>query len=154
MQTNDLLLRSKKAKYARSLISSLMFMTLCIKFMSLHDSFLWLPFIILFALAAIASGISLFPNQSYIKLDDMGITIRSMFKTINIKWNELECFYTDKRFSKTIVVFSLKGKNHNYLNVENLVSANEVLPDSYGLDPAELAALLEKYRINHSLYQK
>jgi len=95
----------------------------------------------------------LIPNQSYLRLDNMGLTIRSMFKTINIGWNELESFYTYRRFSKDIVAFSYKEKKCNYMNVENLVSSNEVLPDSYGLDPTELADLLEKYRIRYGRYQ-
>lgn len=153
MEFQDILLKSKKSKYAKSLISSLMFMSLCIKFMIMHDSLLWLPLIILFALSSLASAICLIPNQSYIRLDNAGLTIRSMFKTINICWNELEGFYTDRKYSKTIVAFSYKQKKYNHLNIENLVKANEVLPDSYGLNAADLAALLEKYRIRFSRFQ-
>jgi hypothetical protein len=104
----------------------------------------------LFGFAAIASLIPMLPNQSYLKLDKHGFTVRSMFQTVKIAWHEVESFASTKRSHKEIVTYSYVNKtkkNRNYINVENLIGKVEVLPDVYGMQAGELAELLERFRI-------
>jgi hypothetical protein len=147
MQENLILFRSKRSKYIRSLISSVIFLVLSIKLLLITGSFLWLVPAILFSLAGIASFIPLLPNQSYLKLDNLGITIRSMFRTIEVQWVEVENFYTERKNQRDVVAFRFTNKKITYLNLNNLVSKTECLPDDYGMQAAELADLLEYYRI-------
>jgi hypothetical protein len=143
----NLFFRSNRSKYIRSFVSSAVFTVLSIKLLFISGSFLWLLPAVFFILAGTASLIMILPNQSYLKLDEMGITIRSMFRTINIAWHEVENFYIQRKNMRDVVAFNFTQKNLNYLNFANLVSKNENLPDDYGMKAGELADLLEYYRI-------
>jgi hypothetical protein len=101
----------------------------------------------LFILSSVASLIPLLPNQSYLKMDNLGITIKSMFQTIEIKWAEVENFYTEKKSRRDVVAFRFIDKKINYLNFKNIYSKTECLPDDYGMKAEELADLLEYRRI-------
>jgi hypothetical protein len=147
MKENAIFLRSRRSKYVRSLVSSVIFTVLSIKLLLITGSLLWLVPFLLFTLAAAASFIPLLPNQSYLALDIPGITIKSMFKTIRIQWHEIENFYTERKNQRDVVAFRFIRKKTNFLNVKNLYSETECLPDDYGMKAAELADLLEYYRI-------
>jgi hypothetical protein len=150
MEKKTITLRSKKSKYVRSFISSSVFVVLSFKLLLLTGSFLWLIPMLIFILGMAASFIPLLPNQSYLKVDTPGITIRSMFKTIHIKWDEVENFYSEKKANRYVVSFSFIQKKYNYMNLENLTGKKERLPDDYGMEADKLADLLEYYRIRHS----
>jgi hypothetical protein len=150
MENNIIFLRSKRSKYLRSLVSSGVFLVLSIKLFIMSGTFIWLLPAMIFLLAGIASLIPLLPNQSYLKVDNLGLTIRSMFKTISIGWSEVENFYSEKKNRRDIVSFRLNEKKINFLNLENIYTKNERLPDNYGMNAAELADLLEYYRIRHT----
>jgi hypothetical protein len=147
MNENLILLKSRRSKYLRSLVSSVVFSVLSIKLLLISGSLLWLIPSVLFVLAGIASFIPLLPNQSYLRLELPGITIRSMFRTIKIQWNEVENFYTERKNQRDVVAFKFTKKKTNYLNIKNLYSKTECLPDDYGMKAGELADLLEYHRI-------
>lgn len=147
---SEIVLHSGRSKYFRSLISSLAFTAFGIKLvMQTHSALGWIIAIV-FGFAALASIIPVFPNQSYLKLDKYGFTIRSMFQTIKVRWNEVENFEAQKRYSKKTVVYSFLKKKRNFVNVENLVGKKEVLPDIYGMEANALAELMENFRIRYS----
>lgn len=147
---SEILLRSTRSKYFRSLISSLAFTAFGFKLaMQSHNSLGWIIATV-FGFAAIASLIPVLPNQSYLKLDKYGFTIRSMFQTVKVRWNEIESFEARKRYSKKTVVYSFFKKKRNFVNVENLVGKQEVLPDIYGMEAQALADLMENFRIRYS----
>ena len=144
--SNEIVLRSRRSKYFRSLLSSLVFTAFGFKLiMQAHSTAGWIIAIV-FGFAAIASLIPLLPNQSYLKLDKYGFTIRSMFQTVKVKWHEVENFEAAKRLNKESVTFSFENKTRNYLNVENLIGKREVLPDIYGMEAQALAELMEDFR--------
>jgi hypothetical protein len=147
MSDNLILLKSRRSKYIRSLVSSLIFSALSIKLIFVAGSLLWLFPAVLFVLAGIASFIPLLPNQSYLKLEIAGIKIRSMFRTIEISWDEVEGFFTERKNQRDVVAFRYINKRTNYMNLKNLYSQTECLPDDYGMKASELADLLEYYRI-------
>jgi hypothetical protein len=70
-----------------------------------------------------------------------------MFRTIEIQWNEVENFYTERKNQRDVVAFRFINKKTTYLNVKNLYSETECLPDDYGMKAADLTDLLEYYRI-------
>lgn len=147
---SEIVLRSGRSKYFRSLLSSLAFTAFGIKLaMQSHSAIGWVIAIV-FGFAALASLIPILPNQSYLKLDKYGFTIRSMFQTNKIRWNEVENFEAQKRYSKRSVVYSFLKKKRNYVNVENLVGKQEMLPDIYGMEAHALAELMEDFRIRYS----
>jgi hypothetical protein len=147
MKQDPILLKSRRSKYIKSLVSSVIFSVLGIKLLLITGSLLWLIPTLLFVLSGIASFIPLLPNQSYLVLDSLGITIKSMFRTIEIQWNEVENFYTERKNQRDVVAFRFINKKTTYLNVKNLYSETECLPDDYGMKAADLADLLEYYRI-------
>ncbi|MGE5350514.1 MAG: hypothetical protein ACM3P0_00415 [Acidobacteriota bacterium] len=147
---SEIVLRSTRSKYFRSLISSLAFTAFGFKLATdSHSSIGWVIAIV-FGFAAIASLIPVLPNQSYLKLDKYGFTIRSMFQTVKVRWNEVENFEARKRYSKKAVVYSFGKKKRNFVNIENLVGKKEVLPDVYGMDAQALVDLMENFRIRYS----
>lgn len=150
MKEEHIHLKSQKSKYFISLISSILFGVLSIKLMVISSSYILLLAVLFFSLASAASFIPMLPNQSFLRIEKPGLTIRSMFKTIYIAWHEVEQFYIEKRNNKEIVVFSFFEKKKTYLNVENLIGKKEVLPDNYGMNVRELTDLLEYYRIRYS----
>ncbi|HEX2869051.1 MAG TPA: hypothetical protein VHO03_18565 [Ignavibacteriales bacterium] len=147
---SEIVLRSGKSKYLRSLISSLAFTAFGIKLAAESHSALGWIIAVVFAFAALASLIPVLPNQSYLKLDKHGFTIRSMFQTVKVRWNEVENFEAQKRYSKMSVVYSFLRKTRNYVNIENLMGKKEVLPDIYGMEAQALADLMENFRIRYS----
>lgn len=141
-------LYSKKMKYFRSLASSLIFMAFGARLAIYSGSIAGWIIALFFGFAAIASLIPVLPKQSFLKIDVHGFTIRSMFRNIRIKWNEVESFEASKRNLKDIVTYSYINKaSKNYVNVENLIGKREVLPDIYGMNARDLADLMEYYRI-------
>ncbi|MCU7495404.1 MAG: hypothetical protein HF314_10230 [Ignavibacteria bacterium] len=143
----EIVLRSQRSKYFRSLLSSLIFTSFGVKLiMQAHSTVGWMIALV-FGFAAVASLIPLLPNQSYLKLDKYGFTIRSMFQTIKVKWHEVENFEAAKRYHKKTVIYSFDRKKRNYVNVENLIGKKEMLPDVYGMDAQALADLMESFRV-------
>ncbi len=144
----ELILRSRKTKYIKSLIAALTFTAFGIKLIHTTGSIAGWIIVLFFGFAAIASLIPVLPKQSYLKIDLRGFTVRSMFQTIKINWHEVENFEAVKRNFKSAVTYSYKNKTHfNYMNVENIFGKKEVLPDVYGMEAKELAELLERFRI-------
>ncbi|MGE5679422.1 MAG: hypothetical protein ACM34K_00945 [Bacillota bacterium] len=144
------ILKSEKSKYFQSFVSSLVCTAFGIGMGIYKDSTIGWMIAGVFSFAAIASLIPMLPNQSYLKLDKYGFTIRSMFQTVKIAWHEVESFASAKRSNKDIVVYSYINKtkkNRNYINVENLIGKVEVLPDVYGMNAESLAELLEDFRL-------
>lgn len=147
--SNFLVLRSRKSGYLKSLLSSAIFTALSVKLASAGAPAAGWILAVFFGLAAISSLIPLLPNQSYLSLDIEGFTIKSMFKTIRIEWNDVRHISPVKRNRRHVVSFIFKEdspRRRNYLNLENLVGKREVLPDNYGLKPAALAKLMEDFR--------
>lgn len=146
----EIVLRSRRSKYLRSLISAIVFTLFGLKLvMQTHSTVGWIIAVV-FGFAAIASFIPVLPNQSYLKLDKYGFTIRSMFQTIKIRWSEVENFEAAKRYHKKTVIYSFDKKKRTYVNVENLIGKKEMLPDVYGMDAQALADLMEGFRIRFS----
>ncbi|MDP4176690.1 MAG: hypothetical protein Q8933_22120 [Bacteroidota bacterium] len=144
------ILKSEKLKYFKSFLSSLTCTAFGIGMVLYKDSTIGWIIAAFFGFAAIASFIPMLPNQSYLKLDKYGLTIRGMLQTVKIAWHEVENFASTKRSHKEIVTYSYVNKtkkNRNYINVENLIGKVEVLPDVCGMQAGELAELLERFRI-------
>ncbi len=118
------------------------------------DSLLIVGCLVVFFLAgAILSFLMLSPDRNHLLLAPNGFTVRSMFKSLNFRWEEVEEFHTMSVKGATMVVYSLspQGKLRftesawRKLN-KALSGGDESLPDTYGMSADALADLMNQWK--------
>lgn len=82
----------------------------------------------------------LLPNSSYLLMNEEGLQIRHLFTTTRFRWEEIQKFWADRRMTGQMGV-------HYLLNGRRLIQVR-YLPDNYGMDPRELAMLLNQWRLH------
>jgi hypothetical protein len=93
--------------------------------------------------------LALRPDGIYLELSPDGFTERQVLFTLARRWNELECFGTEKVDGETLVVFRDTGSSKRSLLARTKWSRNGWngrLMGHYGISDEELADLLEVWR--------
>jgi hypothetical protein len=109
-------------------------------------------------------GIRLLPGASYLKIDDHGFTVRSIFRDHHqFQWKDIEGFKViTMRYMGFIPLWSRVGYDfaESYRKrslpgkvVHALARYDGLLPDNYGMKAKDLAALLESLRRQHQQSQ-
>ena len=115
-----------------------------------------------FRLLAVAGGIVLMlPGYGSLKLDESGFTFRSLFGEKTTPWTDIENFLVvTQRILYFIPVNRMVGwkftqaKRPIILKATGLlVPYDAVLPNTYGMKAAELAGLLEEWRLRYGTRQ-
>ena len=115
-----------------------------------------------FRLLAVAGGIGLMlPGFGSLKLDESGFAFRSLFGEKTMPWTDIDSFLVvTQRILYFIPVNRMvgwkftKAKRPIILKATGLlVPYDALLPNTYGMKAAELAALLEELRLRHSRRQ-
>jgi hypothetical protein len=106
--------------------------------------------IFVFGSNAIVFGVLLLPRSAYLKLDQTGFTICSLFQALTIGWHEVDAFRVDTDRGRKLVVFDFsklhQGQEFARKFGSAMVGYEAGLPDNYGLSAEELAATLNEWR--------
>lgn len=142
MQNLPLTLRPGKLKNIILILISIAFICMGIV---LIDKNLWVAIltIFLFGISLIVFIINLIPNTSYLKIDERGLEIKSLFRTTFIPWQVVSGFKTKQIFVNRLVTFDI---NEKYLENSKIKSKTGAFPDTYGMSAKKLAALLNDYK--------
>ncbi len=108
-------------------------------------------FVVLFLIGASLCFMMGSPDRNYLLLSPTGFTVRSILKSSDFRWAEVEEFHTISVKGMTKVVYSLspQGKLRftesawRKLN-KALGGGEESLPDTYGMNAASLADLMNQ----------
>jgi hypothetical protein len=104
---------------------------------------------IFFGILSLVNLVRLFPNSSYLKLDEVGFTICSLFRAHSYRWSDVSGFTIGWIARKKMVMFDFSDdyKASSRLRKFNLlVSEHEgALPDTYGKSHEELVDLLNNF---------
>ncbi len=92
------------------------------------------------------------PRIFALHLDEKGMTVRWLFRKSFYSWDQIESFQVRYNYGKYSrmrrVYFNLKTSENPsiFRRINRRFGGDVGLPDSYGRDPNELAALLEDWR--------
>ncbi len=142
MQQLPLTLRPGKFKNIILILISISFICMGI---SLIDRNLWIAIItiFLFGISLIVFSINLIPNTSYLKIDERGLEMKTLFRTTFIPWQVVSGFTTKQIFLNKLVMFDI---DENFLRISKMKSRQGAFPDTYGMSAKKLAALLNDYK--------
>jgi hypothetical protein len=107
--------------------------------------------VIFFGAAFFMFSSALIPRGAYLRLDDAGFTICSVFTPRRLRWNEVYPFEVSKESKgRKLVVFDYtskyRGQRPKRKPAVKAEGYDAFLPDSYGRSPEELAALMNEWR--------
>ena len=107
--------------------------------------------VIFFGAAFFMFSSVLIPRGAYLKLDDAGFTICSVFTPRALRWNEVYPFEVSKQSKgRKLVVFNYTSAYRGPRRARRPPVKSEgydaFLPDSYGRSAEELAALMNEWR--------
>jgi hypothetical protein len=155
-ETHPLILRPSKVKHGSCFLGSLLFVSGGILMvLEGKDAVLagWIG-VLFFGLCALIFAINLLPHSSYLLLEPEGFTVRSLFRDRFTPWSEVEQFFPSFAGANPIVVYDenreggekLPGSTWANKISKALCIHHKGLPDTYGMDPPELADLLNIWR--------
>ncbi|MNU12124.1 hypothetical protein D3C71_01460 [compost metagenome] len=99
--------------------------------------------IVFFGICLAVFIINLFPNASYLKIDERGIEMKNLFKTTFIHWQAVSGFKTKFIFVNKLVTFTIDEK---LLESSKMKGKTGAFPDTYGMSAKNLANLLNEYK--------
>lgn len=111
---------------------------------SLLDKNIWIAVlnIFFFGLCFIVYIINFIPNSTYLKLNETGIEMKTLFKTTFIPWRSIKNFGTKNIVVMKMVTFDL---DENVID-EKLKSKTGAFPDTYGMSAKKFAELMNEYK--------
>jgi hypothetical protein len=117
------------------------------------DAFGWVC-IVFFGLGAVAAAANLLPGRTGLHLDATGMELRSVFRSRLIRWDEVEAFFPAEVADRVLVCWDHAPGYTAQPALRaislHMVGAEACLPDTYGLTPQALAALLNRWRREHA----
>lgn len=118
---------------------------------SLFKINLWIAIlnIIFFGLCFVVAVINFLPNASYLKISAEGIEIKSLFKRHFLPWKAVSNFRVRNLILNKTVVFDIRNELL-ILNKSIIKGKTGGLPETYGMSPRNLAALLNEYAEKYS----
>lgn len=150
--TKEKVLKPSLFKTAFLLIISLLFVYLGFYIMEKNNITAWFS-IVFFGLCAIVFIIQLLPNASYLKLNNQGFEIKSLFKSNFTKWSDVEKFRSGYAGGRKMVMFNYTQTHKKYKlgkKMSKFVSGNEAgLPDSYGMKVKDLVDLMNDWKLKN-----
>lgn len=113
------------------------------------DGLGWLC-VVFFGACALVFAILLLPNSTFLKIDENGFTVCSLFRSYTYLWKDVQSFDIAIIGVQKMVVFNFSN-TYKGAHIARRMSVATCgyeagLPDSFGLTPSELAALLNHYK--------
>lgn len=142
MQHLPLILKPGKIKSIILILVSTGFVCLGI---SLIEKSIWIAIltILFFGICLIIFVINMIHGSSYLKIDERGIEMKTLFRTTLIPWQAVNGFKTKSIFITKMVTFNIDEK---LLEHSGLKGKTGAFPDTYGMSADSLAALLNSYK--------
>jgi hypothetical protein len=104
-----------------------------------------------FGLCAVAFGVNLLPNSSYLRLTREGSTVCTMFRSRSGAWREVNKFGVNRIGVRNIVGWAPSHPASKFDNTARVITGYaSTLPETYGLTAEELAELLNRWRDEHA----
>ena len=108
-----------------------------------NNPFIGILNIVFFGICLLIFVINLIPNSSYMKIGVQGIEMKNLFKSAFIPWDAVSSFRTKRFFVNKMVVYDISEK---LLENTGKTTRTGAFPDTYGMSPEKLAALLNEYK--------
>ena len=102
-----------------------------------------------FGACTLVAAVQLLPGASALKLDQEGFVVRNLFREWRTRWEDIGPFRVVRLVFWHMVGFDRvipAGGNPVARINSTLVGAAETLPETYGLAPERLAALMNEWR--------
>ncbi|HEY3636351.1 MAG TPA: hypothetical protein VGK95_14975 [Caldimonas sp.] len=111
--------------------------------------------IVFFGLGVVVALVNLLPGSSYLELEQRGFTMCTFFRKSFHRWEDVAAFFPlSVEGTKPMVALryapSYQGARAIRRFATQLTGAEGALPDTYGMSAADLAALLNKVRVDQS----
>lgn len=107
---------------------------------------------IFFGLGVIVFTVQLFPNASYLRLNEEGFEVRSMYRSHFTKWSDIEAFGCGYMGNRKAVMFDYSEQHTKQKvgkKIASIVSGAEGgLPDTYNMKAEKLAELMNEWKVN------
>ena len=107
-----------------------------------------------FGLGVVVALIAMIPGSGFLRLEPKGMSVRSLYRTWHLAWADVAEFYVASVAGRKMVCweyaagFSGQARGRAFSRAISGVEAG--LPDTYGIPAAELASLLNDWRVgNH-----
>lgn len=148
--TNDtLVLKPSRVKQSILLAGSLAFVVVCLWALDKGSSLLWLP-IVFFGLCALVFAIQLLPGSSSLTLTPEKFIVRTLFRSFEHTWDEVESFFATHISVNKMVAFNYSElytrQQRGRAFSSKLTGVEAALPDSFGMKPEDLAMLLNSWK--------
>ena len=117
----------------------------------IRDEAEWAWFVaIVFGLGLAIFLVQLIPGASYLRLSEDGMFVKTLFRTMNYRWDHIEGFGVAKIGRNNMVCFDLRddapGSTRGRRFSAALTGIDAVLPDTYGRSAEELVLLLDAWK--------
>jgi hypothetical protein len=151
----ELVLRPRRGKLVFLVVGGLTFVGTAIFMLKSPPDFWWQSFvgwggIVFFGLCAALGIMSLWPDATYLKLNDQGFTMCGMFRTRSYLWSEVGTFKVRRMVTQNMVALDF---TENYRRSPSLRKINTrvagfegALPNLYSRSPEELATTMNEWR--------
>jgi hypothetical protein len=152
--------KPNKFKFAFLLVVSLAFTAAGIFMVTLPDARgLGVGFAAFSGLIAVVFVIMLLPNSAYLTLEETGFTFKSLFRVQTIPWPDVVSFSTVRiRRGATFVVWRYTDErrgNGAWKKLNDVFGDYDaMLPNTYGVNPQELASSMQSVRDQRAFAQQ
>lgn len=103
-----------------------------------------------FGIGLLVCAVQLLPNSSYLRLGPEGFTVCSLFRSHTVPWSDVAEFWVIRVGGNDMVGWDFaphyQAQAVGRAVATSLTGVGAALPDSYGMDPEELASLMNELR--------
>ena len=106
-----------------------------------------------FGLGVVVALITMIPGSSFLRLEPKGMSVRSLYRTWHVAWADVAGFYAAPVAGREMVcwqyVAGFTGHARGRAFSRAISGVEAGLPDTYGIPAAELAWLLNEWRVGN-----
>lgn len=110
--------------------------------------------IFFFGLGVIISLIQFHPNSSYLKLNDEGFEVKSLFRTSFTKWSDVKDFRKGSLHGNKMIFFDYADEHNKWKEgkkIAKFISGKEgAIQSTYTISTEDLIELMVTYKIKNS----
>ncbi len=150
MKEESITLKPKKLKILFYLVLCFMFFLFFLYAVKYEKSFIVWMGLVFFGIGTAVFIIEIFPNSSFLNLNQKGFLIKGLFCSHFCEWKHVKEFYPIKigRNKMVGIKFSSEYERLEVVReiVKNIAGAEGSLPDTYGMKAEKLAELMNKWK--------